>query len=114
MSHRPMPGPPEHDRYAQPHMRFADEVCALCMALGWSLQWEKRLTDAECAAEYWRALRDDEWDDYVMDDGYGPPNIDPWGKEWWSRSGIANEDRLNTWRRFATTPHALENGEAAS
>ena len=43
-----------------------------------------------------------------MLDGYGPPNIDPWGKEWWARSGIANEDRLSTWRRFATRPHALE------
>lgn len=109
---RPMPGPPAHDRYARPHRQFADERCSTCYSPGWTLP--KWLTDAECAAEYWRALRDDEWDDYVMDDGYGLPNIDPWGKEWWSRSGIANEDRLNTWRRFATTPHALEIGEPAS
>ena len=113
---RPMPGPPGG---------FTDRARLNYALLGKQITYEqyqefgdaltraftarpKRLTDAECAAEYWRALRDDEWEDYDMLDGYGPPNIDPWGKEWWARSGIANEDRLNTWRRFARTPHALE------
>ena len=113
---RPMPGPPGG---------FTDRARLNYALLGKQITYEqyqefgdaltraftarpKRLTDAECAAEYWRALRDDEWEDYDMLDGYGPPNIDPWGKEWWPRSGIANEDRLNTWRRFARTPHALE------
>lgn len=113
---RPMPGPPGG---------FTDRARLNYALLGKQITYEqyqefgdaltraftarpKRLTDAECAAEYWRALREDEWDDYLLDDGYGPPNIDPWGKEWWPRSGIANEDRLNTWRRFARTPHALE------
>ena len=113
---RPMPGPPggftdrarlnyallgkqiTHEQYQE----FGDALTRAFTAR------PKHLTDAECAAEYWRALRDDEWEDYDMLDGYGPPNIDPWGKEWWPRSGIANEDRLNTWRRFARTPHALE------
>ena len=116
---RPMPGPPEHC-----YCRDGDQPCRSCLDDGGFYPGgvcpgcylhngdrgprETRLTDAECAAEYWRALRDDEWEDYDMLDGYGPPNIDPWGKEWWPRSGIANEDRLNTWRRFARTPHALE------
>ena len=116
---RPMPGPPE-DCYC----RDGNATCDDCETYGYRYSWGlcpgcelhngrdlgayKRLKDAECAAEYWRALRDDEWEDYDMLDGYGPPNIDPWGKEWWPRSGIANEDRLNTWRRFARTPHALE------
>ena len=115
---RPMPGPPECEcrevpahlwtTYAgavDPNTRF--EYTPECPLHG-EVSSPKRLTDAECAAEYWRALRDDEWEDYDMLDGYGPPNIDPWGKEWWARSGIANEDRLSTWRRFATRPHALE------
>ena len=111
MSHRPMPGPPEYWWYCtpphgEPGLWTSDMDPAEYMPFT-HLQ-HKRLTDAECAAEYWRALRDDEWEDYDMLDGYGPPNIDPWGKEWWARSGIANEDRLSTWRRFATRPHALE------
>ena len=111
---RPMPGPPDpmpHEDSARPHDSAAApwNYCSGCAAENrLRLADPKRLTDAECAAEYWRALREDEWDDYLLDDGYGPPNIDPWGKEWWPRSGIANEDRLNTWRRFARTPHALE------
>ena len=74
----------------------------------WRTTQDKRLKDAEAAAEYWRALRDDEWGDHMMDDGYGPPNIDPLGNEWWPRDGIANEDRRETWERMATLPHALE------
>ena len=104
---RPMPEPPErtsHDRHSA--AGFIRSDCPWCASF--RADESKRLTDAECAAEYWRALRDDEWEDYDMLDGYGPPNIDPWGKEWWARSGIANEDRLSTWRRFATRPHALE------
>ena len=105
---RPMPGPPEYWWYCtpphgEPGLCTSDMDPAEYMPFT-HLQ-HKRLTDAECAAEYWRALRDDEWEDYDMLDGYGPPHIDPWGKEWWPRSGIANEDRLNTWRRFARTPH---------
>ena len=109
---RPMPGPSEHDPAAFPHVdpRRTDAECALCISevdpAPWALS--KRLTDAEAAAEYWRALRDDEWEDYDMLDGYGPPNIDPWGKEWWVRDGLANEARFATWHRLATLPHALE------
>ena len=102
---RPMPGPPEHDRMSWPHVG-APTSCELCAALRWPE--DKHLTDAECAAEYWRALRDDEWEDHDMDDGYGPPNMDPWGKEWWPRDALNNERRLATWHRFATRPNALE------
>ena len=108
---RPMPGPPDwYDIDWNPTWGMVwvknDDECD--ETFNHAELDKKRLTDAECAAEYWRALRDDEWEDYDMLDGYGPPNIDPWGKEWWPRSGIANEDRLNTWRRFARAPHALE------
>ena len=108
---RPMPGPPEHDLDTREHDGNPAEWCTRCHLINMPDIWApapKRLTDAECAAEYWRALREDEWDDYLLDDGYGPPNIDPWGKEWWSCAGTANEERLNTWHRFATHPHALE------
>ena len=114
---RPMPEPPECTCIGRGSGCLTcldtigydlEAICPTCpVHAGPSYSETKRLTDAECAAEYWRALRD-EWEDYDMLDGYGPPSIDPWGKEWWPRSGIANEDRLNTWRRFARTPHALE------
>ena len=105
---RPMPGPPECLPTGFPHEGAAINAPGCLLHARSYHANSKRLKDDECAAEYWRALRDDEWEDYDMLDGYGPPHIDPWGKEWWPRSGIANEDRLNTWRRFARTPHALE------
>ena len=55
----------------------------------------KKLTDAECAAEYWRAVKDSE-------ERYGWPG--PSG-EWCS---VDWHQREWTWHRFATHPHASE------
>ena len=94
---RPMPGPLEHNRYAQPHTWFADEVCALCRSLGRGYTWGKRLTDAECAAEYWRAEVGFMALDKVLRVG------------WSNRDPVANEAaRADTWKRFMDAPHALE------
>ena len=87
---RPMPGPPEKYQLLGP------------MAIVWeggngyyyhpSLMDAKRLTDAECAAEYWREQA-----------------------EWWGgmhQKGPTAEGvdirRAVIWERFATRPHALE------
>lgn len=54
----------------------------------------KRLTDAECAAEYWRA--------FTIFNAVASGGIagDP----------IAANHQLDVWHRFATTPHAFEGG----
>ncbi len=60
----------------------------------------KRLTDAECAAEFWRA----EGDHCLASEGY---DID-----WFSGDLLRDEDIAcdvhATWHRFATRPHALD------
>ena len=88
---RPMPGPPEKyqvlRRYVLvwrggvEHYQHSSEIDA------------KRLTDAECAAEYWRAASD--FRDRLRH-GLAGDDLNPeWGR------------RL-IWHRFATRPHALE------
>lgn len=87
---RPMPGPPEHDRMSWPHVG-APTSCKLCAALRWPD--DKHLTDAECAAEYWRAASD--FRDRLRHGRAGDDLNPEWGR------------RL-IWHRFATRPNALE------
>lgn len=80
-----------------PHVG-APTSCDLCAALRWPD--DKHLTDAECAAEYWRA----EGDHCLASEGYDI--------EWFSGDLLRDEDIAcdvhATWHRFATRPHALE------
>ena len=105
---RPMPEPPEKYQLLGP------------MVIVWeggngyyyhpSLMDDKRLTDAECAAEYWRALCDTEeamTRQEVMD------FIVKRRSERKDNGAISaqirrNASDANTWHRFATRPHALE------
>ena len=101
---RPMPGPPE-DCYC----RDGNATCQECETRGYPYPWGlcpgcdlhngrsdshyKRLTDAECAAEYWRAASD--FRDRLRH-GLAGDDLNPeWGR------------RL-IWHRFAAYPHALE------
>ena len=100
---RPMPGPPECEcpevpkqfwtTYAgavDPNTMF--EYTPECPLHG-EVSSPKRLTDAECAAEYWRAASD--FRDRLRH-GLAGDDLNPeWGR------------RL-IWHRFATRPHALE------
>ena len=108
---RPMPGPPE-DCYC----RDGNATCDDCEAYGYRYSWglcpgchlhngrdlgaHKRLKDAECAAEFWRA----EGDHCLASEGY---DID-----WFSGGLLRDEDIAcdvhATWHRFATHPHALD------
>ena len=94
---RPMPGPPEcecatsktgltvYTLRCQRHSPFS--------AAHLALHPPKRLTDAECAAEYWRAASD--FRDRLRH-GLAGDDLNPeWGR------------RL-IWHRFAACPHALE------
>ena len=91
---RPMPGPPDpmpHEDSARPHDSAAApwNYCSGCAAENrLRLADPKRLTDAECAAEYWRAMFDAE---YETPHGY-------------ERQIVI----VRTWHRFATRPQALE------
>ena len=93
---RPMPGPPEDWWYCtpphgEPGLCTSDLDPAEYMPFA-HLQ-HKRLTDAECAAEYWRA-----------DAGYERlTDLDNSQAEFDERLAIAD-----TWHRFAIYPHALE------
>ena len=60
----------------------------------WRAIQAKRLTVAECAAEYWRA---------EADALRSHPAV-----ESWSARPIDTICREHVWHRFATTPHALE------
>ena len=103
---RPMPGPPE-DCYC----RDGNATCDDCETYGYRYSWglcpgchlhngrnlgaHKRLKDAECAAEYWRAS----WlfaSTKKPAMGYQTPG---WGRI---------NQQLDIWHRFATHPHALE------
>ena len=106
---RPMPGPPE-DCYC----RDGNATCDDCETYGYRYSWglcpgchlhngrdlgaHKRLKDAECAAEYWRAEADEMVHSYT-----------------WYDSEFRDEEAddayahiRSTWHRFARTPHALE------
>ena len=95
----PMPGPPEpvpHELDALPHALRPDpwDYCSGCAAENrLRLADPKRLTDAECAAEYWRAASD--FRDRLRHGRAGDDLNPEWGR------------RL-IWHRFATRPHALE------
>ena len=106
---RPMPGPPQWLESAGLGDWDADDR----WRNRWNLHWEdgraefdvlerhdKRLTDAECAAEFWRA----EGDHCLASEGY---DID-----WFSGGLLRDEDIAcdvhATWHRFATHPHALD------
>ena len=100
---RAMPGPPE-DCYC----RFGNATCQECETRGYPYSWGlcpgcdlhngrseshyKRLTDAEAAAEYWRACT--------------TQALIPYNAPWRSRQ--TEGQRALTWHRFAHTSHALE------
>ena len=111
----PMPGSPECEcatcegcaEERHEGLMREGEPCPAChVHADPSYREEKRLTDAECAAEYWRAgenlryalamdqaryrVRPERSDD--------PPSVSV-NKAWREK---------NTWRRFAHTHHALE------
>ena len=96
---RPMPGPPDpmpHEDSARPHDSAAApwNYCSGCAAENrLRLADPKRLTDAECAAEYWRASNMC-W------------RTDALGLE--DPAGTDLEYESYTWLAFATRPHALE------
>ena len=100
---RPMPGPPDpmpHEDSARPHDSAAApwNYCSGCAAENrLRLADPKRLTDAECAAEYWRAeahfLLDLHGYEYEWDTVPADHNFVKW---------------LETCVRFDTCPHALE------
>lgn len=101
---RPMPGPPVNC-----YCRFGNATCQECETRGYPYSWGlcpgcdlhngrseshyKRLTDAECAAEYWRAASD--FRDRLRHGRAGDDLNPEWGR------------RL-IWHRFATHSHALE------
>ena len=86
---RPMPGPPEHDRMSWPHVG-APTSCDLCAALRWPD--DKHLTQAECAAEYWRSS-------YHLARPLAANTFVPTPE--WDRT----QQEAATWHRFATHPH---------
>lgn len=93
MSHRPMPGPPEYWWYCtpphgQPGLWTSDMDPAEYMPFT-HLQ-HKRLKDAECAAEYWRA---------VANLLAAPPH---------SSEMLSAREKKRVCANFATHPHALE------
>ena len=91
---RPMPGPPEHRLTAHPH--GDDGWCPICHHLTARRPYDpsKRLTDAECAAEFWRATS--ETTTAALNHCPECPGC----------QAIVDEEL--TWHRFATRPHALE------
>ena len=98
---RPMPGPPE-DCYC----RFGNATCQECETRGYPYSWGlcpgcelhngrdlgayRRLKDAECAAEYWRA---------VANLLAAPPH---------SSEMLSAREKKRVCANFATHPHALE------
>ena len=100
---RPMPGPPE-DCYC----RFGNATCQECETRGYPYSWGlcpgcelhngrdlgayKRLKEAQCAAEYWRAEAE------IL---YFDPEVDHLA---WAQA-VSRQEIIN---RFATHPHALE------
>ena len=110
---RTMPGPPEHDTAAFPHVdpRRTDAECALCLSevdpAPWALS--KRLSDAECAAEKWRALSSAMFLNWAPLDMLGV-EIPADGQLYSVTRPDPTEAEIeaDTWDRFAALPHALE------
>lgn len=90
---RPMPGPPEKYQLLGPMVIVWEGGSGYYYHPG--LMDAKRLTDAECAAEYWRAS-------YHLDIPLATRTfvLTP---EW-----VRDLYRTTTLHRFATHPHALE------
>ena len=100
---RPMPGPPKDWWYCtpphgEPGLCTSDMDPAEYMPFA-HLQ-HKRLTDAECAAEFWRAMN--ETNSASLNNCPECPGC----------QAIVDEEL--TWHRFAIYPHALEADGAAS
>ena len=94
---RPMPGPPEYWWYCtpphgEPGLWTSDMDPAEYMPFT-HLQ-HKRLTDAECAAEYWRA---------EADGLYSHPDVGSW-----SARPVDIVSRGHIWDRFVARSHELE------
>ena len=107
---RPMPGPPEHC-----YCRDGDQPCRSCLDDGGFYPGgvcpgcylhngdrgprETRLTDAECARE-WEAFEQDASTALLLHT-LGDKRVPAWRFKRFNHGA-------NTWRRFARTPHALE------
>ncbi|MER6986031.1 hypothetical protein AB0M33_02750 [Micrococcus luteus] len=104
-----MPGPPEHRLTAHPH--GDDGWCPICHHLTARRPYDpsKRLTDAECAAHRWQAASTLGLALYAPAEVLGvdiPEDGNTYSLE---RPDAEPLNRAyDTWHRFATTPHALE------
>lgn len=92
---RPMPYTPftpcHCDKTDEPH--YAEQG-GLMRYVADNAAYSKHLTDAECAAEYWRAVADEQINLSTNEDDAGAVD--------------AHHHIRNTWYRFATHPHADE------
>ena len=106
---RPMPGPPEpvpHELDALPHALRPDpwDYCSGCAAENrLRLADPKRLTDVECAAEFWRAATASERARAAQAIPREPGDYLSVAKGFLS----ASREQI-TWHRFAIYPHALD------
>ena len=87
---RPMPGPPECLTAGFPHEGAAINAPGCLLHARSYHAKSKRLTDAECAAEYWRA---------VANLLAAPPH---------SSEMLSAREKKRVCANFATHPHALE------
>lgn len=117
MTPRPMPGPPEHVLGTRDHGGNPDECCWVCYYTHLPDHLAappKRLTDAECAAERGEARADWMYMKFLIASRQvvsmrARPNAPmPEPSPPLERKLNEARDRLCTWRRFATHPHALE------
>ena len=71
-----------------------------CLIHRTQIEPTKKLTDAECAAEYWRAMHEFDWAYDFFLKSHGDPELRQEADEW--------DALVATWHRFATQPHASE------
>ena len=112
---RPMPGPPDpmpHEDSARPHDSAAApwNYCSGCAAENrLRLADPKRLTDAECAAHRWQAASTLGLALYAPAEVLGVDIPEDGNMFSWERPDSEPLNREHdTWDRFATHPHALE------
>ena len=109
---RPMPGPPEDWWYCtpphgEPGLWTSDMDPAEYMPFT-HLQ-HKRLTDAECAAHRWQAASTLGLALYAPAEVLGVDIPEDGNMYSWERPAAEPLNRAyDTWHRFATRPHALE------